>query len=80
VDEFEQVFRGSFQVKYLQKFLSGMERQIITMKVSTGKPLYIKYHIGSERSFVCLVLSYIVDPPVIACSVHEAGPTYLGES
>lgn len=60
VSEFETVYSGSFQVKYLQRFLAGMERHIITMRISPGKPLYIKYHLGSEASFVCLVLSFSI--------------------
>lgn len=60
VDEFREVYCGTFRLSFIQRFLSGMERQIITMSVSPNKPLYINYHLGSEVSYVCLVLAHNV--------------------
>lgn len=58
VEKFDVVYSEKFHINYLQKFLSCMERQIITLKLSPGKPLYMNYHLGSEAcNYVCLILA-----------------------
>ena len=46
-----------YSAQYLNYFLKSMERQIITMKLSTDQPLIIHYPLGADKSYICFVLA-----------------------
>lgn len=56
--DMETCFEESFCASYLNLFLKNLDRNMITMRLSRGKPLILTYPLGGgEDSFVCLVLA-----------------------
>lgn len=51
-------FDETFCASYLNLYLKNLDRNMITMRLSKGKPLILTYPLGgTEGSFVCLVLA-----------------------
>jgi hypothetical protein len=57
VNNFEKKYDGDFSAHYLVNFLKSMERQVISMRLSAGKPLILNYPLGTESSYICFVLA-----------------------
>lgn len=57
VDNFITKYNENFSAHYLSLFLKSMERQVISMRVSPGKPLILNYPLGTEASYICFVLA-----------------------
>lgn len=57
----DQTFKGHFSVQFLNTFLKAMERQMLSIRISAGKPLVIIYPLGAEDSHVCFVLAQKLD-------------------
>tara|TARA_B100000787_G_C16176739_1_gene289451 strand:+ start:258 stop:1178 length:921 start_codon:yes stop_codon:yes gene_type:complete len=57
VEKFEKKYDGDFSASYLSSFLKSMERQVISMRLSEGKPLILNYPLGTEASYICFVLA-----------------------
>lgn len=53
VKKYEEVFSAN----YINYFLKSMERHIITMRLSPGKPLILNYSLGNADSYICFVLA-----------------------
>jgi hypothetical protein len=53
----EHKYADSFSTTYLNQFLSKMERQVITMKLSNDQPLVLHYPLSADASRVIFVLA-----------------------
>ena len=54
----QTVFEESYAANYLNLFLKNLDKHMLTMRLSEGKPLVLTYPLGSgEESYVCLVLA-----------------------
>lgn len=53
----DQRYNGSFSINYLALFLKSIERNMLTARLDTGKPLVLSYSLGSDDSFICLILA-----------------------
>lgn len=60
-DDMEQRFSGSFSINYLALFLKCIERHMVTARLETGKPLVLMYPLGSDDSFIVLILAPKLD-------------------
>ena len=56
-DDIERRFHGSFSINYLALFLKCIEKHIVTARLEEGKPLVLSYPLGSDESFIVLVLA-----------------------
>lgn len=61
LDASNLVYEDKFSVNYLNMFLKSMDRQVLTLRISEGKPLVLMYPLGAEKSFVCFVLASKAD-------------------
>lgn len=55
--DLDRRFHGSFSINYLALFLKCIERHMVTARLETGKPLVLTYPLGSDDSFIVLVLA-----------------------
>jgi hypothetical protein len=58
---FKKIYSDSFSAQFLTLFLKSMERQVITMKLSDGKPLVLHYPLGPDKSYISFILAPKVD-------------------
>lgn len=57
-DEFELMYEDTFQASYIAQFLKHLDKNCVTVRMSTGKPLLLTYSLASHSdSFVTLVLA-----------------------
>lgn len=60
-DDLEKRFHGSFSINYLALFLKCIEKHMVTARLESGKPLVLTYPLGSDDSFIVLVLAPKID-------------------
>lgn len=60
-NDLEKRFHGSFSINYLALFLKCIERHMVTARLETGKPLVLTHPLGSDDSFIVLVLAPKID-------------------
>jgi len=57
-EEFDLKYEDTFQASYIAQFLKHLDKNCVTVRMSTGKPLLLTYNLASHSdSFVTLVLA-----------------------
>lgn len=60
-EEMVTTYHETFSAAYLNSFMKNMERNSVTMRLSSKKPLLLIYPLGIEKSNICFVLAAKAD-------------------